>query len=79
MMNNITLREATAMVIADVLNDTNGTLGFEDLDSMSSRRKLALAVELVNSDDFLERLESSLEDMVSEYLEDYGDEYGIKY
>lgn len=79
MMNNITLREATAMVIADVLNDTNGTLGFEDLDSMSSRRKIALAVELVNSDEFLERLESSLEDMVREYLEDYGDEYGIEY
>ena len=71
------LRKAMETVIADFLEDNQGGINFIDLAGMSSKEKRILAVELADSDEFLERLTSSVEDVIAEYLNDYGDEHDI--
>ena len=71
------LRKATELVIQDALENHQGGIAFEDLENMSAKERKELAVKLVNSDDFLERLTATLEDVINEYFEDFGEEYDI--
>lgn len=75
---NKDLREATAVVLVDALNDNNGNIGYEDVASMSQAKKIAFAFKLMESDEFLGRLTDAIENTITEHLDDYGDEYGIE-
>lgn len=72
------LRDATAIVILDALNDNNGNIGYEDVAIMSEVRKTAFALKLMESDEFLYDLTSAIEDTIGKHLDNYGDEYGIE-
>ena len=72
------LRDATAIVILDALNDNNGNLAYEEISSMSEAEKKTLAVKLMESDDFLQRFSDAVESVISEYMDDYAEEYGIE-
>ncbi|MDF1511169.1 hypothetical protein PZE06_23850 [Robertmurraya sp. DFI.2.37] len=71
------LRDATAIVIMDALNDNNGNIGYEDVALMSKARKTALTMKLMESDEFLDRLTDAIESTILEHLENYAEEYGI--
>ncbi|OXB94859.1 hypothetical protein [Parageobacillus galactosidasius] len=71
------LRKATELVIQDTLENHQGGIAFEDLENMSAKERKELAVKLVNSDEFLERLTATLEDVINEYFEEFGEEYDI--
>ena len=72
------LRDATAIVILDALNDNNGNLAYEEISSMNEAEKKTLAVKLMESDDFLQRFSDAVESVISEHMDDYAEEYGIE-
>ena len=69
------LREATMVVIADILNDNNGNLGIEEVSSLSPQEKLRLARKLMKSDALLQEITNALEVTIGEHIENAGDEY----
>ncbi|MGE6895747.1 hypothetical protein [Priestia flexa] len=72
------LKEATAIVVKDALNDNNGNIGYQDVVTMSKARKTAFAIKLMESDEFLMSLTDAIENVITEHLDDYADEYGIE-
>lgn len=73
------LREATAIVLMDALENNNGNIDFEVLDDMSKARKKRLVLEMMESDEFLQEFSTALEEVVAEHLDNYADEYGLDY
>lgn len=73
------LREATAVVLMDVLENNNGNISFEELDDMSKARKKRLVLEMMESDELLQEVSSALEEVVAEHLDNYADEYGLEF
>jgi len=73
------LREATAIVLMDTLENNNGNISFEELDDMNKSRKKRLVLEMMDSDEFLEELTNALEEVVAEHLDNYADDYGLEY
>lgn len=74
----MSLKEATAVVVMDALNDNNGNLAYEEISSMGKEKKKKLTMELMECDDFLQRFSDAVESVVSEYMDDYAEEYGIE-
>lgn len=72
------LKEATAIVVKDALNDNNGNIGYQDVVTMSKARKTAFAMKLMESDEFLMSLTDAIENVITEHLDDYAYEYGIE-
>lgn len=73
------LREATAVVLADALENNNGNISFEVLDDMSKARKKRLVLEMMESDEMLQEVSTALEEIIAEHLDNYADEYGLAY
>ncbi|MGN7408664.1 hypothetical protein [Sporosarcina sp. SAFN-010] len=73
------LREATAIVLMDALENNNGNIGFEQLDDMSKARKKRLVLQMMESDEMLEEVSTALEEVVAEHLDNYPEEYGLDF
>ena len=74
----ITLKEATAVLLIDAMNNHQGNIRYDDVEMMSKARKTAFAFELMESDNFLMSVTSAIENVITEHLDYYADEYGIE-